>query len=275
MPAIPIAKEGELAVHFIDVDQADCALIMDGEKVMLIDTGDYPNDEHKSYMLDYLKDRGVQTIDYLILTHPDADHIGGAPEVIHAFDVKNCIMPSETKTSKVFERTLDALEENEVNVLLPVPGDVFTLEKASFEILAPNSEDYAECNDFSVVLRLDFGERSILFTGDAEKISETEMIAKYGETDALSADVLKVGHHGSDSSTTADFLSLISPSYAVISCGVDNKYGHPKPAIVTRLLDADIEVYRTDKHGTVVLITDGEKLEFTWLTKAHKDSAED
>ena len=274
VPEVPVAKAGELSVHFIDVDQADCALIMDGDKVMLIDTGDYPNDDHKTYMLNYLKARGVETIDYLILTHPDADHIGGAPEVINTFDVKNCIMPAATKTTSVFNRTLDALEKNEVNVLVPVPGEVFALKDATFEILAPLYDDYDDSNNWSVVLRLDFGERSILFTGDAEDISEAEMVEKYKGTNALSADVLKVGHHGSNSSTTADFLSLVSPDYAIISCGVNNEYNHPRPAIINRLNGVQAEIYRTDKHGTVVLITDGEKLEFTWLTKEHKTSAQ-
>ncbi len=275
IPKVPIAKEGEISIHFIDVDQADSALILDGDKVMLIDAGNYPNDSHKDYMLKYLRDRGVETIDYLVLTHAHGDHIGGAPEVINSFDVKNCIMSKQPHTSKTFERTLDALEDKNVNVLPAEAGDTYTLGSATFEILGALQEEYKDLNDSSVVLRLDFGERSILFTGDAEKVAEAEMVERYSGTSKLDTDVLKVGHHCSGSSTTQEFLSLVTPSVAIISCGVNNEYGHPHQAVLNRLAGSRTEILRTDKQGTIVLITDGEKMEFTCLTKAHKTSAKD
>lgn len=265
-PQSPTPTEGELAIHFIDVDQADAILILDGDKTMMIDTGNWPDDEHKDYMLDYIKDLGVTVIDYLVLTHPDADHIGGAPEVINTFDVKNCIMPDCTKTSKVFERTVAALENKNVNVLLPEVGDDYTLKNATFRILAPLEENYSDTNDYSVVLRMQYGERSILFTGDAEAASEAQMVARYTAAD-LGADVLKVGHHGSRTSSSQSFLELVDPDYAVICCGVDNSYGHPHSPVITRLTGIDAEIYRTDRDGTVVLLTDGETLEFTKLGK--------
>lgn len=262
----PTPTAGELVIHFIDVDQADAILIMDGDKTVMIDTGNWPDDEHKDYMLDYIKDLGVTAIDYLILTHPDADHIGGAPEVINTFEVKNCIMPDCVKTTKVFERTVTALENRNVNVLLPTPGDSYTLNNAALRILAPLSVTYSDTNDYSVVFRLQYGERSILFTGDAEAASEAEMVNRYSAQD-LKADVLKVGHHGSRTSSSDAFLALVDPDYAVISCGVDNSYGHPHSAVINRLNGRGIEIYRTDTDGTIILTTDGKTLEFSKLGK--------
>ncbi len=269
----PTPVEGELAVHFLDVGQADAILVVDGDKTLMIDTGDWPNGEHKEYMLSYIESLGIETIDYLVLTHPDADHIGGAPEVINTFDVINCIMPDETKDSTTFRKTLDALEENGVNVLLPEAGDEYTLKNAVFRILAPLKTTYKDVNDHSVVLRLQYGERSILFTGDAEEKSEEDMVERYGATDALKADVLKIGHHGSRTSTSEELLSLVDPAYAVISCGVDNTYSHPHEETIHRLALCGIETYRTDTDGTVVLLTDGENLSFTRLGKDTAQSA--
>ena len=271
-PQAPTPTEGELAVHFMDVGQADAILVVDGDKTMLIDTGD-KNRAEKEYMLGYIGALGIEVIDYLVLTHPDADHIGGAPDVIETFEVKNCIMPNATKTTDIFEQTLTALENNAVNVLAPTVGDDYTLKNATFRILAPNSEKYDDTNDYSVVLRLQYGQRSILFTGDAEKKSEEEMVALYKGTKALEADVLKVGHHGSSTSSSQKFLDLVDPEYAVISCGVGNKYGHPHDDALSRVSAAVSEVYRTDLDGTVVLLTDGESLAFTKLGKINEETA--
>ena len=255
-PQTPTATDGELSVHFLDVGQADSILVVDGEKVLMIDTGDWPNGENKTYMQSYIRDLGITEIEYLVLTHPDADHIGGAPEIINNFTVKNCIMPNATSSSKTFERTLDALEDRQVNVILPNPGDNYTLTNATFRILAPLSEDYNDSNDHSVVLRLLYGERSILFTGDAEAESEEDMVAAY-TAEALKSDVLKVGHHGSVTSTAPDFLSLVDPDYAVISCGVGNSYGHPHREALERLEERKIPCYRTDLSGTVTIVKIG------------------
>lgn len=271
-PQAPTPTEGELSVHFLDVGQADAILILDGDKTMMIDTGDWPNGEDKAYMLSYIESLGITVIDYLVLTHPDADHIGGAPEVINTFDVKNCIMPNATKTSAVFERTIKALEDNEVNVILPVPGDDYTLKNASFRILAPINEKYKDSNDYSVVLRMQYGEKSILFTGDAETLSESEMLEKYTAAD-LKADVLKVGHHGSSTSSTQTFLDLVDPDYAVISCGVGNSYGHPHSAVIDRLNARELALFRTDTQGTIVLKTDGKELSLEALGKRDEDAA--
>jgi competence protein ComEC len=249
--------EGELWVHFIDVGQADCILVMSGDEVMLIDTGDTDND-YTEKIIDYVQEFNITEIDYLVLTHPDSDHIGGAPEVIDTFVIKNCIMPDYAKTTKIYENTITALENQEgVNVIESVPGYEFTVGEAACTVLAP-LKAYDDANEISAVIRLDFGERSVLFTGDAEKDSEADMAAQYSAAE-LKVDVLKSGHHGSSTSSSPEFLNKVDPDYAVISSGVGNSYGHPHDETIERYKQYGITVYRTDTHGTVVLkIADGE-----------------
>lgn len=251
---------GNLYVHFIDVGQGDSILVVNGESVMLIDTGDTSSDS-KDAIVNYLNAYSITEIDYLVLTHPDSDHIGGAPTVIEGFDVVNCIMPNVVKDTQIYENTLTALEENEVNVIEAVSGNQYSLGEAQFKLLAPNSESYSDWNDYSVVIKLVYGERSMLFTGDAHVESEEEILGVYSELE-LDCDVLKIGHHGSDTSTGEEFLAAVSPSYAVISCGTGNKYGHPHEVTLDKLAAAEVTVYRTDIAGTIVLATDGKTLDF-------------
>ncbi len=263
-PREPTVVEGELKIHFLDVGQADCILVMSEDEVMLVDTGDRDTD-YTNKIINYLKDLGIDTVDYLVLTHPDSDHIGGAPEIINEFTVEKCIMPDYTKTTKIFESTLDALEEREVEVVAPTVGEVFTVGEASCKILAP-LKDYEDCNDASVVIRLDFGERSVLLTGDAEKESEADIAATYSAAD-LKVDVLKSGHHGSRTSSSSGLLDKADPDYAVISCGEGNSYGHPHVETVDRYDEYGITYYRTDISGTIILTTDGVSLEFEFEKK--------
>ncbi len=258
-PREPTVVEGELKVHFLDVGQADCILVMSESEVMLVDTGDLDND-YTDKIINYLKDLGIDTIDYLVLTHPDSDHIGGAPEIITEFTVEKCYMPDFVKSTKIFESTLDALEAKSVTVALPEPGTVFTVGEASCKILAP-LDTYDDCNDASVVIRLDFGNRSVLLTGDAEKESEADIVSTYSATD-LKVDVLKSGHHGSRTSSSSGLLDKADPEYAVISCGEGNSYGHPHTETVDRYDEYGIITYRTDLLGTIVLTTDGDTLSF-------------
>ena len=252
--------EGELIVRFIDVGQADSILVMSSDEVMLIDTGDM-DDDYTEKIISYIENLGIKEIDYLILTHPDADHIGGAPEIIGAFDIINCIMPDYSKTTKIYENTLAALEAEEgVNVIEATPAYTFTVGEAVCKILAPLDE-YKDANDASVVIRLDFGKRSILFTGDAEKESEEDIVAKYSASE-LKVDVLKSGHHGSRTSSSTELLDKADPDYAVISCGTDNDYGHPHKETIDRYQKYGITVYRTDKQGTVILSIKDDKLNF-------------
>lgn len=258
--------EGTMDVHFIDVGQADAILVLDGDKTMLIDTGDNKN-SCREKLITYLENLSVTKIDYLILTHPDADHIGGAPQVINGFDVENCILPNVVKDTKIYEDTLSALEDREVNVIAPESGTVYTLSEAQFKILAPNSEEYEDWNDYSVVIKLVFGERSIMLTGDAHHESEGEILQKYSNSE-LDADVLKVGHHGSRTSSGEDFLNAVTPSYAIISCGEGNEYGHPHAETLSALAEREIPVYRTDERGTIVLHTDGQEITFSFEKSA-------
>ncbi len=256
-PTKPV--EGELNIHFIDVGQADCILTLSGDEVMLIDTGDL-DDDYTDKIINYIKALGISKIDYLILTHPDSDHIGGAPEIINEFEISKCIMPDFVKSSKIYENTLSALDTNNVNVVEAIPGETFTVGEADCKILAP-LKAYKNANEVSVVIRLDFGETSVLLTGDAEKESEADMVAEYSKSE-LEVDVLKSGHHGSSTSSSRPLLNATQPKYAVISCGTGNTYGHPHDETIERYEEYNIEYYRTDLNGTVILKTDGETITF-------------
>ena len=257
----PTVVSGEMQMHFLDIGQGDCILVMSEGETMLVDTGDR-DDNYNQKIIDYLNHYEITTIDYLILTHPDADHIGGAPDVINTFDVEKCIMPDYEKDTKIFEDTLSALEERNVEVIEAVSGNTFSVGEAECEILAPLKNTYTDVNDASVVIFLQFGERSVLLTGDAEAESEADMVAEYS-AGKLKADVLKSGHHGSRTSSGEAFLDKVDPKYVVISCGVDNKYDHPHEETLEKYEERKIKIYRTDRDGTVILKTDGKTITFT------------
>ena len=248
--------EGELKVHFLDVGQGDSALIMAGSNAMLIDAGDRG---YGSGIVSYLKNQGVKKLNYLILTHPHADHIGGAVAVVNAFEIDRIIMPKVSHTTQTFENMLVAIDNKGMKITTPNSGDEYELGSAKFKILGPNSSSYKSLNDYSVVTRVVFGNTAFLFTGDAESTSESQILSKAFE---IKSDVLKVGHHGSDTSTSDSFLKSVSPKYAVISVGRGNKYGHPTQLVLGRLQNQGVEVYRTDEVGTIVATSDGEKITF-------------
>lgn len=266
MPSDVQKSGGTLKVHFIDVGQADCILIQapTGEN-MLIDAG---NNDDKDTIVSYLNAQGVKKIDVLVGTHPHEDHIGSLDTVIDTFDIGKIYMPKATTTTKTFEDVLTAVRNKGLKITAAVGGTSINFSPdTKVEVLAPNSNEYKDLNNYSAVIKLIYGNVAFLFTGDAEHISETEMLAQNYN---LKADILKVGHHGSNSSTTESFLAAVKPSYAVISVGKGNDYGHPHKEVLSRLFEADIEVYRTDESGTVVFTTDGEKIE----VKTDKDKVE-
>lgn len=261
---------GVLKVHFIDVGQGDSILIQSGTENMLVDAG---TNESGPAVAAYLKSLGITKLSYLIGTHPHEDHIGGMDDVIRAFDIGTVIMSDVSHTTRTYEDVLDALLEKELRVVKPTPGDTYSLGEADFTILSPAS-DIAEqavrdgdLNNLSVGIRLAFGSNAFIMCGDAEAPSEKAMVE--GGL-PLKADVLKLGHHGSSTSTCDEFLRAVSPSCAVISCGTDNSYGHPHKETMEKLAASGISVYRTDEQGTLVATSDGSQI--TWETAASSGS---
>lgn len=246
-----------LTVHYIDVGQGDAEMVVSPNgDVMLIDAG--PNSSEDK-LCEYISLCGVKTIKYLVLTHPHEDHIGGADKVINSFKVENVIMPDVTSGASTYKRTLEAIEKQNCNLIIANPKDQYTLDTAVFTILGPIEIDKSDLNNCSIVMRLDFGKDSFIFTADAEAKSEKLMLSELPES-YFKADVLKVGHHGSSTSTSDEFLKAISPSAAVISCGKDNEYGHPHSETVKKLDKMNVKYYRTDILGTVKITSDGENL---------------
>lgn len=247
--------KNSLAVHYIDVGQGDSILIGQDDHFMLIDAGE--NDQGP-VVLKYLEDHGVSSLEYVVGTHPHSDHIGGLDDVIENIDVENVILPKVVHDTKTYKDVLTAVSDKNLKITPPKPGDFFNLGSASVVVLAPNNSKYDEINDYSVVLKVTYGDNSFLFTGDAEKTSESEILKLHGFD--LKSDVLKVGHHGSTTSSTKDFLYAVNPEYAVIQVGEDNDYNHPNQEILGRLNGTSI--YRNDLLGTILAISDGSKIDF-------------
>lgn len=223
---------------------------------MLIDAGE---NKYGKTVYDYLQKNGVTKLDYVIGTHPHSDHIGGLDDVINGFEIGKVIMPKVSHNTKTFEDVLVAIEKKGLKITSPVVGDSYDLGEAKWTVLAPNGEKYDNLNDYSVVIRLEYENNSFLFTGDAEKQSEEEILK--GDI-SLASEVLKVGHHGSASSTTDDFLERVNPKTAIISLATDNSYGHPHKEIIEKLEKNNIKTYRTDTHGTIVASGDGKTITF-------------
>lgn len=244
---------GEMKVHFIDVGQGDATFIQTPNgKTILIDAGER---DMGNKVISYIQSLGVNTIDVLIATHPHADHIGGLPEVINNFSIGQVYMPKVTHTTKTYEDLLLAIQNKGLKINTAKAGVVLDVDPdIEAVMLAPNGEEYSKLNDYSAILKIVYGESSFIITGDAEDTSEKKMV---GGGLNLKADVLRVSHHGSSSSTIQEFLSAVDPKYAVISVGRDNKYGHPHEEVITRLSNAGIDIYRTDIHGNIVISTKG------------------
>ncbi|MCE5173343.1 MBL fold metallo-hydrolase [Paenibacillus profundus] len=248
---------GTLQVYYLDVGQGDSTLIRTPKnQYILIDAGD--NDKGKD-VVTYLKHLGVKQLDVVIATHPDADHIGGLDDVIHAFPVQAVYAPKVSHTTQTFKDFLLAVKKQKLTIKTAKTGVDIPLAGMTAKFVGPVNEYGNELNEWSAVLRLQYKDTSFLFTGDAEQKSEADMI-KSGAN--LSADVLKVGHHGSTTSTSQKFLNAVKPAHAIISAGTGNKYGHPTKDILTRLKKANSKIYRTDQQGTVTAISDGKKITF-------------
>ncbi len=248
--------DGDMSVHFLDVGQGDCSLIiMPSGETMLIDTS---TKNQADVILEYISYYKIKKIDYLVLTHPHADHIGSAPEIISSLDIGTVMMPDATTTTNIFEQTLNAIDDKNLEITIPKVGEEFKLGKANITILGP-AKNTNDLNNMSIVLRLDYGKTSFLFTGDAEQHSESYMLSS-NDVSAFKANVLKVGHHGSSTSTSSKFLSAVDPDYAVISCGKDNSYGHPHTETIKSLQKNNITYFRTDEKGNIVFSSDGKSV---------------
>ena len=250
-PAATTNTSNSLQVYFLDVGQGDSEILRYGNSTMLIDAGTNASTET---LINDIKSLGIDHFDTVIATHPHEDHIGGLDAVINQFSIGKIYMPKVTADTKTFEDVLKAIQNKGLTVTTPAPGSSFYLGPDTCTILAPNSQSYEDVNNYSIVLRVINGNNSFLFTGDAQTVSEKEMLAQ-GYT--LKSDVLKLGHHGSETSTTPDFLNAVSPEYAVIEAGLDNDYGHPHKVTLDKLNAADVKVYRTDNNGTITITSDG------------------
>ena len=246
--------EGDnLKVYFLDVGQADSILIQDKNEFMLIDAG---NNEDGEKLVEYFKSLGITKFKYVIGTHPHEDHIGGMDNIINNFDIEKYYMPDAITTTKTFESVLDALGNKNLQFDVPKEDEVITLNNATIKFL--HSEDgKSDLNDTSIVLKMTYGNKKFLFTGDATSNVEKKIINK-----DISCDVLKVGHHGSQYSTTENFLEKTDPIYAIISVGKNNTYKHPREETLNKLKERNIKVYRTDQDGTIIATTDGEEIKF-------------
>ena len=252
---IPEDPPGLMKVSFIDVGQGDSILVQlpDGQN-LLVDAG---TRDTGIKVIKHLKKAGIEKIDYLVATHPHEDHIGGMAAVIRAFDVGGIYMPKTSHTTKTYIELLETIQSNGLKITAAEAGiKIVETAELSVLVLAPNSAAYEDLNNYSAVIKLTYGKLGFLLTGDALTQSEKEMLAK--GTD-LKADVLKVGHHGSYSSTSQGFLDAVNPKYAVISVGAENDYGYPHDAALRRL--SGIQLYRTDLDGNVVFTTDGTGLQ--------------
>lgn len=242
--------QADIEVHFLDVGQGDAILIVCDGEAMLIDGGGPSSGQ---FIYAYLREHVAELI-YMISTHPHADHVGGLAAALNAVPVGVIFSPVDAWDTKVFENFVNYAEMQGTPIVCPNEGDGFKLGGADVMVLHCWPEAW-ETNDMSIMLRVDYGDTSFLFTGDAEYMSEYIMLDSGWE---LKADVLKVGHHGSDTSSTQEFIDAVQPDYAVISCGKNNPYGHPAEEVLERLKECT--VLRTDELGTVIMLSDGENI---------------
>lgn len=246
--------EGQIKVHVINVDQADCILVETPDGCMLIDTG---INETENHLESYLYSLGITEIDYLLITHAHSDHYGGADMILDEFEVKNIIYddyeyPAWLKTE---------FNNSGANLIDTKMGDKYYLGEAEFTVLCADMVNPKNDNDYSIVIRLDYGESSFMFTGDATKVCEQRMIETWSYYE-LDCDFLKSGHHGSYTSSSADFLDALTPEIIAISCGVANDYGHPHKEVMDRYDDTGADIYRTDLSGDLIFVSDGNTITY-------------
>ncbi len=249
----------KMIIHFLDVGQGDSTFIeFPNKETMLIDAGEK---EYGEVVLKYIRKLGYKTIDYLVGTHPHTDHIGGLEKIVESMSIQNVYMPKALATSNTYENLLKAIQEKGLSIHTTKAGmNLLSSDDLSVDVVAPNNTEYSSLNNYSIVLKIRYKNRTFLFTGDAEKVSEEEIL-KAGYD--VSSDVIKVGHHGSDTSSSLAFLKKVQPKYAIISVGKGNSYHHPSDSILERYQSLGAKVYRTDEAGNILLVSDGEGIQIT------------
>lgn len=249
-------SQSNILVHYINVGQGDSILIQVNNKNMLIDAG--PRD-NKDKLLSYLNKLNVKKLDYFITTHPHEDHIGGASYVIKSLDIANFYAPKKTHTTKTYRDMISSLKSKNLKIHVAKEGVSLDLgNDVICEMLSPNRSDYEELNNYSPIIKLKYKDNKFLFTGDAEALVEKDVLSKKYD---VSADVLKLGHHGSVSSTSGAFLKSVSPKIAIATCGKDNKYGHPHRETISKLKKINCKFYRSDIDGNILISGDGKNIE--------------
>ena len=250
---------GSIEISYLDVGQGDSAYIRVNEIDILIDAGP-KSDADK--LMKQLEEKNIDDFEIVIATHPHEDHIGGMTRVFEKYDIESFYMPKVTNTTKTFENMMKAVSNEGLKAKTIKEGTSFDLgEGANFVAYSPTKDSYDDFNDYSPIMKLTYGNKSFIFTGDAEKAVEEEVVKKY--SNELKADVIKFGHHGSSTSSTKNFIEAISPQYGIISCGVDNSYGHPHRETVDIINTMGIEAYRTDTQGQITVISDGNTINIT------------
>ena len=239
--------------HFIDVGQGDSILIQSGDTNILIDAG---TTQSSSVIYKYLRNLNIDYLDYFIGTHPHEDHLGGAALVLSSIDVGTVFINSDTSSSYFYEKFIDTLINKNIKPILPNLDCVYEIGPFRIKFLSP-TKDFGNANDNSLVLKVQFDKVTALFTGDAERAVEKELIKAKSN---INSDILKVGHHGSRYASSAEFLNAVSPEVSVIQCGSGNSYGHPHEEALQRLENIGSAVLRTDEEGSIVLITDGKTI---------------
>lgn len=271
-----------LTVSFIDIGQGDSILLQCNNESMLIDAGE--NDKGDT-VVNYLESHNATKLKYAVGTHPHSDHIGGMDTVLKNIQTDTLICPKVTYNTKTWKDVETEAKSQNTKIEYANAGESYTLGDATFTIISPKENHiYSECNNYSVVIKAEYGKNSFLFTGDAEKLVEDEILESNYD---IKADVLKVGHHGSSTGTSEEFLNKVSPKYAVISCGVNNEHGHPHKETLEKLKERNIKTYRTDLDGTVIAQSDGKEISFsteknssnnikteTYTTKGNKGTTE-